>query len=262
MDVAELTKFMKADPNTKPKAKPPSIFIGTPEPSRQGGSANAPNLTGFPINPDTAQVPATQAVPQESQTVLELMRMMAVMQETINDLRKDKNKAAQEEQDKIPTINHKDIEKPSRYDGKGWTTWNDDFKNFLGRRDARWKSLLEEIQRKEYVTSPLTDTKQLEIADAVKLSNVASKAFKEQLYEYLRNYTAGETLAVVQASGASASWEVWRRLSDQGRSLRDRPLREEHRALYHPKQCADGGAHEGHRGLGITPPDISGGDPP
>ena len=111
MDVAELTKFMHDDPNVKQKDKPLNIEIGTPEPSRKGGG---PNLTGFPINPDTAQVPVTQvpvtqAVPQESQTVLELMRMMAVMQETINDLRKDKIKAAQEEQDKIPTINHKDI---------------------------------------------------------------------------------------------------------------------------------------------------------
>ncbi len=62
-------------------------------------------------------------------------------------------------------------------------------------------------------------------------------AFQQQLYEYLKTYTSGEQLAMVLANGVARSPESWRRMTDQGRSARDRPMRDERRALYHPKQA-------------------------
>ncbi len=188
-------------------------------------------------------------------SVAAMVQMMAGMQETINNLTKQvmeltRDKAARNDRedvvasnvmarDKAPMIHHKDVEKPAKYDGKAWVTWSDDFKNFLERRDERWGVLLSKIQEKEFVNAPLTEDRMADLASEIKLKSELQVAFKKQLFEYLRTYTAGETLATVLAAGAEQSWETWRRLSDQGRCLRLRPLREEHRALYHPKQCTE-----------------------
>ena len=84
------------------------------------------------------------------------------------------------------------------------------------------------------MNSPLTSDKLLKMRENLKLSELVQDAFTGQLYEYLRGFTMGEPLSVVQAAGAKQSLEVWRRMSDQGRSLRERPHREEQGALYHP----------------------------
>ena len=203
------------------------------------------------------QAPTPKPTADTDGSVAALVQMMAGMQETINNLTKQvlelsQGKAAKDPtapettaSDKAPTIHHKDVEKPHRYDGKAWVTWNDDFKNFLERRDERWGVLLSKIQEKEFVNAPLSDDGAAKIAAESKIKPELQGAFKKQLFEYLRSYTAGETLATVLAAGAEQSWEMWRRLSDQGRCLRLRPLREEHRALYHPKQCTEDGLIKG-----------------
>ncbi len=211
-----------------------SIFTPQGE-GRQSSTADAPTAT--------------------ESSVAAMVQMMAVMQETIISLTKQvmelsNGKIIKNDRedvmapdvmasDKVPVIHHKDVDKPTKYDGKAWVTWNDDFKNFLERRDERWGVLLSKIQEKEFVNAPLTEDRMADLAFEIKLKPSLQAAFKKQLFEYLRTCTAGETLATVLAAGAEQSWETWRRLSDQGRCLRLRPLREEHRALYHPKQCTE-----------------------
>ena len=63
------------------------------------------------------------------------------------------------------------------------------------------------------------------------------EAFRSQLYEYLKTYTGGDVHTMVLTNGVDQSFETWRRLCDQGRSLRERPMRDEKWALYHPKQA-------------------------
>ena len=191
--------------------------------------------------PNRAEAAATARAEATEVAMASILQMVANLQETITELKKEKEALVEKADvdDKLPTVHHKDLDKPNKYDGKEWPSWNDSFKNVLGRRDPRWKALLEEIQKKEFVNSPLTDEKMLNIRENLKISEQVQAAFTGQLYEYLRGFTMGEPLSVVQAAGAKQSLEVWRRMSDQGRSLRERPLREEQRALYHPKQLTE-----------------------
>ena len=141
----------------------------------------------------------------------------------------------EEEVDDLKDIHFKDIEPPTKYDGKGWKTWSQNFKNFLERRDPRWAKVLEAIADKKRVTAPLTEVGKAEICKEAKiLKGSLPRKFTAQLFDYLQNFTAGEPLAVIQASGRMESFEAWRFLSDQAQSLRGQDLHEEQRRLMKP----------------------------
>ena len=60
---------------------------------------------------------------------------------------------------------------------------------------------------------------------------------KAEFYEYLKSYTSGDSNTIVVANGPNNSFETWCRMCGQGKSIRERPLQDERRALHHPKQA-------------------------
>ena len=199
-------------------------------------------------------------IPAESQTVnvnmgellsqfMKLQQEMAVLktqveaQEHLKDevkqlkqQLKDVETKSAHNHDDMPKMNVKLIDKPEKFVGDGWTEWEPTFVNSLKRSDMRWKAVLKEIAAKS--DKPLDDKATQEIREAVGLvRDDVYDEFQEQLYEYLKTYTTGDINTSIIAGGPTKSFEAWRRLSDQGRSIRTRPLRDEKRALYHPKQA-------------------------
>ena len=87
-------------------------------------------------------------------------------------------------------INHKDIEKPFKYDGSPdqWLKWSRSFKKFIRRNDERWTTILSAIEQNK--GKPILATQELEIQNEAKLGSYTT-AFKEQLCEYMENCTTG-----------------------------------------------------------------------
>ena len=182
--------------------------------------------------------PATPARPPGSSTDTDVMQVlvqtMAAMQESLKQLAKRLDKT---EEPHVPKIDHKDVQKPDKYGGQKWDYWSEEFKGFLRRRDKRWATLLDAIQARS--KAPLNEADYKAIQGNMEISDAeVFFAFQQQLYEYLKSYTSGEVLSMVLANGVTRSLETWRRMIDQGRSSRARPLRDERRALYHPKQAS------------------------
>ncbi len=155
-----------------------------------------------------------------------------MLQTMVDDMRLQNDKKDKE----LPYMNSKDVDKPMKYAGDKWSTWEGDFQNFLTRRDHRWKGILTAIQSKS--DKPLTPEIMEKIRDKTGMAkNNVYEAFRDQLYEYLKSYTAGDTHTNILSDGPMKAFESWHRLCDQGRCIRTRPLRDEKRALYHPKQA-------------------------
>ena len=139
----------------------------------------------------------------------------------------------------LPEMNVKLIKKPDEYGGKGWNSWSSTFINFLKRSDPRWKPILELIRINS--TKPLDSEDLEEIMDETKIDDpVIFDEFKEQLHEYLKSYTTGDIEAMVMATSPSDRLECWRKLSDEGKCVRPRSLRDERKRLMHPKQVTVG----------------------
>ena len=170
----------------------------------------------------------------ESDVMQNLVATMLAMQQSLVQLTQRIEKSENKKED-APKIDHKDIQKPDKYSGHKWGLWSEEFKGFLRRRDKRWAVLLDKIQEKSQ--KPLTDDDYSDIQAAMEIKDEEVYfAFQQQLYEYLKSYTTGEPLSMVLANGVTKALESWRRMADQGRSARERPMRDERRALYHPKQ--------------------------
>ncbi len=182
------------------------------------------------LGPDRMSI----ATPNGDDTLKGLMKTMIEMQKTIAHLTERLEKTDGKKDD-APKIDHKDVQKPEKFNGQKWDLWSEEFTGFLRRRDKRWVQLLDEVQRRS--KAPLTDESYKEIQTGMKVDDEVYFAFKQQLYEYLKSYTTGEALAMTLANGVGRSLETWRRMVDQGRSKRERPMRDERRALYHPKQA-------------------------
>ena len=228
-------------------------------PSRRDGDPG--DISGFPQSPGPLPSPdaspmrvriaSTQSSPDRQPTVLDdesrasasqpldvmqvMMQTMAEMQKSLIQLTERLDK--KEKPDEPPKIDSKDIQKPDKFNGQKWDLWSEEFTGFLRRRDKRWASLLKAVQIRS--KAPLNDQDYIEIQDDLGFTcKELFFAFQQQLYEYLKTYTSGDILAMVLANGVSKSLESWRRMTDQGRSSRKRPLRDERRALYHPKQSS------------------------
>ena len=119
-------------------------------------------------------------------------------------------------------------------------TWSADFMNFLGRQNAKWNGILQVIQNVSQ--KPLDASGYEKIQEATKSSRPeVLEAYREQLYEYLKTYTSADTHTLVISNNPANAFETWRRLCDQGNSIRERPLRDERRAIFHPKQATSEG---------------------
>ncbi len=198
-----------------------------------------PSPKGSPVRHDIATAENSPEKQRngngESDVMQNLVATMLAMQQSLAQLTQRIEKSETKKED-APKIDHKDIQKPDKYSGPKWSLWSEEFKGFLRRRDKRWAVLLDEIQGKS--KKPLTDDDYSDIQAAMGIKDEEVYfAFQQQLYEYLKSYTTGEPLSMVLANGVTKALESWRRMADQGRSARERPMRDERRALYHPKQA-------------------------
>ncbi len=210
---------------TPPQSTATHHNISTPH---QSGAAQSAQ------QPDVVQALMTQV--QALQTTIEGMRVQMQMFKSNGDGKGGDKRGGESSEDDIPYMNNKDIEKPAKYGGDKWGTWESDFKSFLTHRDRRWKDVLDNIKAKS--KEPLNPTTIQSIRkDSGLLNPKVFEAFTQQLFEYLKSYTSGDVNTLIVANGPENSFESWRRICDQGRSIRNRPLRDEKRALYHPKQA-------------------------
>ncbi len=148
----------------------------------------------------------------------------------------DESKAKRDTGDVLQGIHSKDVDKPVKYDGKQWAIWSTDFTAFLERRDRRWGKLLKAIDK--HSIDPLTENIKSLIAYEVDIKRgTLVEDFTSQLYDYLKNYTTGETQSRVISGGKANSWEAWRVLSDQGKSRRKVEVHEEYKRLMNPPQA-------------------------
>ena len=122
-----------------------------------------------------------------------------------------------------------------KFNGNHWNTWHADFINFLNRKNHRWKRILQSISNNS--KKPLDGMAYEKIkSDSEIVREEVLEVYKDQLYEYLKAFTSGDTNTLVISNGQANSFETWRRMCDQGKSIRERPLRDERCALFHPKQ--------------------------
>ena len=174
-------------------------------------------------------------------TVQTLMNTVASMQESINALTLRLMKQDAKDLYDIPgapRMEKTDVQEPGAYNGSGFSEWSETFIAHLRLRDRRWDPLLKGI--KERSKQPLSDMDGTALMGEANIKdNSVLQVFQQQLYEYLKKYTAGEPLTYAQAGGPEGAFEAWRRLCDQGASRRDRSMRDERRGIWHPSAVKD-----------------------
>ena len=148
-----------------------SFSIGTPAPTPSGAegvrlpaSPASPEASGSKkraASPSPARVPRPQGDPWAAKTdnaavMAQMTAVMSAMQRTIDALTAQlaamqggSSGGGKEKHDKdaddMPVMHHKDVDKPSKFGGQNWMTWSIDFMNFLGRKNAKWKGILQVI---------------------------------------------------------------------------------------------------------------------
>ena len=143
-------------------------------------------------------------------TVQTLMNTVAAMQESINALTLKLMK--QDAKDKFdipgaPRMEKTDIQEPAAFNGSGFTDWSENFIAHLRLRDRRWEPLLKGI--KERSKQPLSDMDGAALMTEADIKdNGVLQIFQQQLYEYLKRYTAGEPSTYVQAGGPEGAFEA------------------------------------------------------
>ena len=267
--VAE-TEMTEAGGDQTPRARsagPASFSFGTPAPAPSGaaGVALPPSPVGpgesasspagskkRVASPSPTRAPRPQGDPWQTSNdgnavlMAQMTAVMAAMQRTIDALTvqleamqsKSGGKGGHNKEfEDVPIMHHKDVDKPSKFSGQNWSTWSLDFMNFLGRKNGKWKTILQTIQNVSQ--KPFDDKAYEHLKAATKIDNdELLKVYKEQLYEYLKSYTGGDVHTVVISNNPENAFESWRRICDQGNSIRERPLRDERRAIFHPKQAS------------------------
>ena len=188
----------------------------------------------------------TDLIKTLQQSITQLQADMTVLREENKELKTVRYNVGEMKSDMKPLvdIDKKDVEKPPKFKGDPmqWRSWSSKFANFLGRRDERWPKLIKAIQEKsdQAMTEKLEDEIYSDMG--INTENDVGKQlklrFREQLLEYLENFTEGTARAMVQAGGKDAVMETFRVMCDEGHSKRHRHLRKEYRAVTNPKQAS------------------------
>ena len=115
-----------------------------PESAPAAAASSTPKTTSFAINtrdetrrkldlgkaisgkadlshfPSSAEAAATARAEATEVAMASILQMVASLQETITELKKEKEAALDKTgvDDKLPTVHHKDLDKPGKYDGK------------------------------------------------------------------------------------------------------------------------------------------------
>ena len=224
-----------------PGARAPAhVDISTPAstPARTTGAtggaapAAAEAASGAAPAADATQAGASMEV-NTAFTVQALLQTVAAMQESIAQLTRKLTESKRFEVAGAPRMDIKDQKDPSSFNGQHFTSWSEEFITYLTMRDRRWEPLLSGIKEKS--TTPLNE---LDGPDLMSKADISSndilQIFQSQLYVYLKQFTSGEPLSYVLANGKDGAFEAWRRMCDHGTSRRDRSMRDERRAIWHP----------------------------
>ena len=80
--------------------------------------------------PNRAEAAATARAEATEVAMASILQMVANLQETITELKKEKEALVDKAgvDDKLPMVHHKDLDKPNKFDGKEWPSWNDSFR--------------------------------------------------------------------------------------------------------------------------------------
>ena len=91
-----------------------------------------------------------QDLAESQKLVTELLMRVSALTDKVATLAEQvtesKNKKDANADESISKSNHKDIEKPVKFDGDKFATWGPDFKNVLSRIDSRWRKFLDVIK--------------------------------------------------------------------------------------------------------------------
>ena len=132
------------------------------------------------------------------------------------------------------SLDKKDIEKPEKYTGEitKWVQWSNTIKRYLKLRcDSRWPQILKHIELKKGQTISKEDEDNL----AYEFNQWSLQVWKEQLFQCLEMYTAGEAKKLILNFDENNVLSAWSRLADQGHSLRDPHLMDMRRKVYASK---------------------------
>ena len=168
--------IFRAKPDVKPGMmsqmspaafRKPLIPQGDTHEATPAGAAGRPGYVSLSVTPAQNSQGSYQAMPNtvNDGIIAQLLVQIQQLQEKVDQLTrlpstqrinigtpvKTGDSDDEEEIDDLKDINFKDIEKPTKYDGKGWNTWSRNFKSFLERRDLRWAKVLEAIADKKRV---------------------------------------------------------------------------------------------------------------
>ena len=172
-------------------------------------------------------------------TIQALLQTVAQMQESITTLTRQLTESKRHDLPGAPKMDLKDQKDPTAFSGQNFTSWSEDFITHLTMRDRRWQALLKCI--KERSKAPVSEMDGPKLMEEASISSQEIlQTFQAQLYVYLKRFTAGEPLSFVLANGQEGAFEAWRRMCDRGASRRDRSMRDERRAIWHPEPIKEG----------------------
>ena len=253
---------------------PMRVEIGSPDrnseisdtlPVQEGlpaaGSSERPVIQGFKRpSPASSRAgsPHLRDRTNLEKTIKDLQEMMVKMKEDLTRLQEE-NAALRSPSSNITIttgktmgnglkplqdIDKKDVEKPGKFKGDPlqWRGWMLKFTAFLARRDPRWAQMIKEIKSRSQ--KPMEEEEEAQVFKAMNIGGTEEGAqdlkdkFKEQLHEYLENFTDGTVRSMVHAAGIDGVMETFRVMCDEHHSKRDRHLKKEYRTVTNPKQAS------------------------
>ena len=220
------------DPST-PTRRPTVRHIGTASEPCSPLGADLPSPDRDDEN-DVNKTDTEKLMGKMSDVIMTMNRQITMLTTRLEQM--DEEKRHRDNPDKLREINYKDISKPGKYSGTGWSLWSKNFSSFLERRDKRWPKLLASISSRSAGPPLNDDAKNMIAVDLGIYKEELMEAFTNQLFDYLQEYTSGDVLTAILAGGKTGSWETWRYLSEAGKSRQKVNLKDEHRKLMHPKQ--------------------------
>ncbi len=151
-------------------AEPPGITVTTPTtPIRKPFIPEhihygSPLGTEMNADGDGSKTEADKLIHKMSEVILTMNKQIEMLTAKLDKM--DDEKHQRENSDRLKEINFKDISKPSKYSGTGWSLWSRNFASFLERRDRRWSKLLQAISARSAGPPLNSDAKSMIAVDA------------------------------------------------------------------------------------------------